>query len=323
MNVRIFTNEVAGGWLATDLDKFLGGSEEYVVLLAEALIKQGFQVSVYHTIPAGENTPYEKRGVKYSSRESVQVNKNDILISFKDNLPWLGGEQDAAVKIHVSAEIEKPWNCSELDYFLHLSRFHKRQNLFVPDHINRVVPPGVSVSSILGKGSGNKTPNQMLYCSSPDRGLIPLLEDWEKIKKHHPKLQLRITYGFKNLMLMGDPRVRTKIESLCKQEDVFLLGELSMEEMNTEYQKADYWVLPLQIPSAELFCLNAVKAQLCGCMPVVNQVGALKDTVGEHIPYAAFVNGDTSTLPGNESLRIYSWDQVVKNYWVPMFEKSI
>ncbi len=34
-NLKIFTNEVAGGGVPSDLDESLGGAEEGVVLLAE------------------------------------------------------------------------------------------------------------------------------------------------------------------------------------------------------------------------------------------------------------------------------------------------
>jgi glycosyltransferase involved in cell wall biosynthesis len=321
MHVRIFTNEVAGGWLATDLDTFLGGSEECVVLLAEALVRQDYAVTVYHSNPAGENTPYEKEGVKYTSRESVRVNKGDILISFKNNLPWLGGEKDAGVKIHWSSDVERPWDCSDLDYFVHLTQFHRVQNLFVPDHINAVVPHGVNVQDF--KNSVEKRiEGRMLYCSSPDRGLLQLLNDWPGIKRLHPDVELVITYGFKNLKLMGDPDVEVMIKKLCGQEGVSLLGQLSAPDMIKEYQKARYWVLPLQIPSAELFCLNAIKAQLCGCVPIVNHIGALKNTVDLYIPYADFIKGSTVGKHGSENVPIYSWDQVVKSFWIPMFEKK-
>ena len=51
------------------------------------------------------------------------------------------------------------------------------------------------------------------------------------------------------------------------------------------YWKSEYWVLPLNNPQSELFCLNAIKAQYCGSIPVVRRVGALQETVNQFIDW--------------------------------------
>lgn len=322
--IRIFTNDVAGGWKANDVDNFLGGSEECVVLLAEALFRAGFKVYVYHTYPEGFMGVYDRMGVIYNKREEVKVEKGDILISFKDTLPWRGDEQGAGLKIHWSSDVEMLWDDSNVDYIVNLTPYHNTQNIGFSPEKKVVIPHGVESLYFDGFHYGKKDVDSMLYCSSPDRGLLTLLNDWVVIKQHYPLLKLRITYGFKNLSLMSGRalEIQRAVRELVEQQDITLLGQLTKEQMIEEYRKSLYWVLPLNRPASELFCLNAVKSRLCGMFPVVNKVGALSDTVGDYIPYKAFRDGNDSMVHEAAYFDSLDWDSVVKNYWIPLFERK-
>jgi glycosyltransferase involved in cell wall biosynthesis len=333
MIIRIFTNQVAGGWKATDLDNFLGGSEECVVLLAEALVRKGFKVAVYHTFPDinGKKTDgfYIHNDVYYEPREKVDCQKGDILISFKDNYPWLGKEKDADIKIHWSSDIEDPWDVSDLDYFVNLSNYHRLQNAFVPNNKSVIVPHGIDINSILmASNLQNLSYDTMLYCSSPDRGLRELLEGWEVIHKNNPSLRLNVAYGFKNVAVMNKQpdAVQHGIKKLLNQPNVTYLGQLTREEIHKQYYQCMYWVLPLNDPTAELFCLNAVKAQFCGCTPIVNRIGALKETVRFYIDFKNLLKGESiferESVYERELYPFKDWDMIVEKYWIPMFERK-
>ena len=326
MKIRIFTNEVAGGWRADSIEQFLGGGEECVVLLAEAFVRSGYDVYVYHTFPSDYTKGnYTRNGVYYGTRESVECSDGDILISFKDTLPWRGKESDASVKIHWSSEVEKPWNLQNVDAVVCLSEFHASRMIFVPSDKRVVIPCGIDTAS-LDRNEISKVPNTMLYCSSPDRGLMQLLSDWRSIANAHSGLELRIAYGFGNLEKMHSKAAafKSSIFHKFKQDGITYLGELSKNDLEREYYRAEYWVLPLSNPESELFCLNAVKSRYCGCKPVVNRLGALKDTVGDYIPYPAFVSGNKSILTINNSYdQCLSWDTVVNQYWMPLFESIL
>lgn len=336
MKIRIFTNEVAGGWWANDLDNFLGGSEECVVLLAEALVRSGFQVTVYHTFPFQKTNPiniYKRKEVTYQPREFADSQKGDILITFKDNLPWIGGETDASIKIHWSSEVEKPWKTNDLDYFVNLTPYHKFQNVFVRNGKSVVVPHGIDTKALVNDSKGMcKEANTILYCSSPDRGLLPLLSNWNFIHKFWPNMRLNVAYGFKNTRLMhsGAKIFENSIMSLIKRSNgVTYLGQLKRKEIHQEYGKSEYWALPLVNPRSELFCLNAIKARVCHCTPIINRIGALKHTASKnYIKFKQFVNGvkdieNEDQLTDNDLNPILNWDEVVKNYWIPMFEKKL
>jgi hypothetical protein len=106
---------------------------------------------------------------------------------------------------------------------------------------------------------------------------------------------------------------------LADQPGIVLHGALPQQDLVRLYWRARYWLLPLGIPAAELFCLNALKARHCGATAVVNRVGALQDTVAEWIPYVAFVSGDARILAADApSVPVLPWNEVVRRYWLPL-----
>ena len=42
----------------------------------------------------------------------------------------------------------------------------------------------------------NGNPKRVVYASSPDRGLVYLLKNWEKVTKEVPDAELNVFYGF-------------------------------------------------------------------------------------------------------------------------------
>ena len=330
--IKIFTNQVYDGWEPQELSNFLGGSEECVVSLAEAFIRCGLSVTVYHTQKEDRENIFN--GVVYLNRDKAQCDVKDVFITFKDFDPWLKGAKGIK-NIHWSSEIEKPWGVfsklgtlaiNNIDFFINLTPYHQYKNPFVPLQKQYIIPHGIDIES-LDKNQTDKVKNTMLYCSSPDRGLVRLLSDWDIIKIKHPELKLKIAYGWNNFNInfMNVRNFKYQVDKLMNKPGIEYLGALTKDEIEQEYWKAEYWGLPLLNPESELFCLNAVKAQHCGCKPVVNKIGALKYTVDNHIDYQNFVTGqkDYSTSIINDPIRqAVSWDEIVQRYWLPIIESN-
>lgn len=325
MKLRIFTNHVKGGWFAEDINTFLGGSEEHMVLLGEAFQRKGYDVYIYHTFPEKEKRKeYEYNNVHYGDRlKTVRVDRGDILLSFKDNLPWRGGEKDAEAKVYFSMEVERPWDISNVDVFVCLTKYHASRMSFVPEDKKTIIGCGIDIESLKQKNVEQREQNSILYCSSPDRGLFQLLSDWSLIRKKYPEMTLNVSYGFKNLELMAGRQgfaLKNRLLIMMEQEGINFLGQLTKDEIEKQYYKNQYWILPLQNPDSELFCLNAIKSRYCGCIPIVNKIGALRETVLDYIPYSDFIKGSLEVKKGEgKENSIHDWDEIVSIFWEPLF----
>lgn len=329
--VKIFTNYVEGAWSPYDLEQMLGGSEECVVLLSEALQRNGYEVIVYHTKYDHEKGCVVRNEVNYLCRTEAKCNSDDIFVTFKDPNPWIQGAK-AKKNIHWSSDVERPWDTTRVDHFVNLTEYHQNRNLFVAPGRSIVIPHGIDVDSLEDSIPDGQNEDSILYCSSPDRGLWQLLQDWPRILKHFPNLKLKITYGFdlynkvtnsgynRNIQGGGVSFQDRLTDMIIKLDNVRMFGTLPRSEMEAEYAISRYWILPLNNPDSELFCLNALKTKYCGAMPIVNKVGALQNTVGDYYNYRDFVNGKFELRKGTADVEIMNWDRIVEKYWIPLFE---
>lgn len=320
--LKILTNHVSGGW--SPAEKFLGGSEDSVVKLAREFSKD-FIVEVYRT---PKNKSCEIAGgissepsVGFFPQEDFLPNHYDIIIGFKTPELWKD-DFDCFKKIHWSSDIEKPWNTKNVDHFVSLTDFHKRKNLFVDPEKHITIPHGVD-SGYLKPSSINKKEDLFIYTSSPDRGLVDLLNSWGDICKNFKNPRLKVTYGFDKLINIGGHGASNLIDiilGLSKQYDnIEFLSEQTEREMLELYQLAEYWILPLNNPSSELFCINAIKVRSCNCRFVVNLCGALKNTVDKYIDFKGLVNGDKQELFNPDcNVIVEDWKTIYNKYWKPL-----
>lgn len=309
--IAIITENFLVPWYPDDIDDFLGGSQECVVLLAEALNRQGYNVDVYTMGPTKINDVV-RNGVKYREYSKFIVsNSYDTIILFKINPTDL---QHPNIIYWSSDREERPKN-KYINKYVCLTQYHKQRCNWT-DAL--VIPHGIDTNSLLANRT-KKIPNTMVYCSSLDRGLDNLLQHWPQIKNNHPNLKLYVTYGYKIVkQFINSPLIDKKEEQLqehCRNMDIEYLGHISKDEMEKLYWKCQYWCLPLNNPDSELFCFNALKSRFCGCTPVVYKKGALTETVGSFIDFDDFVRGDLSVQGTNHPVQVQTWDDIINNYW--------
>lgn len=171
--------------------------------------------------------------------------------------------------------------------------------------------------------------NQIFYASSPDRGLLLLLENWFRILEFEPEAQLKIAYGFENLdelvhRLQGNtPLVLLKdnIARLINQKGVTFLGRLPQEELWKVWLESNIFFYPSDWP--ETSCISIMEAQALGAVPVLNKFWAQGENCLSHNnsiygAYGALLEGPP---PQQDSLMkvklIHSCLKIMRNGVVP------
>lgn len=285
--IRIYTNLVAEGWSPASLETGIGGSEEILILLARELADRGYQITVYHN---GQHGIFDS--VEYVDHtEFKPYEYSDVFISFKQR-NILDLSINAGKIIHWTTEIEPKWmnhQLKEIDNIVYMSEYQKKRNNLSGFKKAKVIGNPIDFSE-LESLVGTKKQKMALYCSSLDRGLEDVLKYWKDVSEYLGINKLKIAYGwdFMEKMIAGNPKMRIWKENMIRMMDqpgVEFVGRVSRKEINRLYAKAKYWVLPLNNPDSELFCINAIKAQYLGAQPLVNKDGALTETVNNSLSF--------------------------------------
>lgn len=310
--IGIITENFYIPWKPDDIDNFVAGSQESVIFLAEELVKNGYTVVVFSHGPVKTET-VKRKEVLYTDLIDTNYEFFDTLILFKVNPFKILPKTNL---IYWSADTEIVNNISKR---VCLTRFHAQMNDWKDAY---VIPLGVNIKS-LNENKTEKDENIVLYSSCPNRGLKTLIQDWTRIKSFFPNLKLYVTYGFQILKqittnLQIAENSQKYLQELCEKLDITFLPNLKRNDFEKLYWKAKYWILPLNQAKSELFCLNAVKAQYCGCIPIVNKIGALTETVGDYIEYKDFCNGSLAITKGDNKVPLFEWNEVVKE-WEKLF----
>ena len=299
----IYCNLVYGGWSAKQLETGIGGSEEKLIELAEGLAQINWKVRVYMN---GEHGKFN--GVEYLDfRAFKPMEHRNAFISFK-NVSELLNTINADKIIHLTTEIEAEWPkflLDAIDGVYCISKYHQSRMTQNPKIGFKYL--WFDKARMDRKFITDKEEGSVLYSSSFDRGLEDLLTNWDLMKEKLGVKKLYITYGWDFMVnmikarpelihwkhhmeeLMGFKEVTTvcehcgqsKTETVQTRDDIVFVGRLTNDEMCQMYWQCQYWALPLNNPESELFCINAIKAQYAGCIPIVRKIGALQETVNE------------------------------------------
>lgn len=294
MKIVFYCNLVYGGFSPRQYETGIGGSEEKLIELARELAKK-HDITIYMN---GEHGIFDK--VKYEPHKSFKPwEKIDVFISFK-NREILTQSINADKIFHWTTEVEykwQNWQLNGVDKILPISEYHASR--FNPQ--NSKLEPLYLWADLdrMEKNKVEKEDGSMLYSSSYDRGLEELLVRWPILKEKLNLKRLYITYGweFLDLIIKHDPGRqlwKRELTKLMKQDGIDLVGRLSYDEMCQMYWRSKYWCLPLNNPDSELFCINAIKAQAAGCIPVVRRIGALQETVNQFIDWDSLFGAKAS-----------------------------
>lgn len=275
-------------WSPDSLETGLGGSEEAIVHMSNELTALGWRVTVYAN-PGTKAGDFN--GVDY--RMWFEFNPHD---EFNVLVLWRGiGFADVKPKskytmlwlhdVPNNPDFTKE-RIDSLDSIMVLSEFHKSLLMMNDNGEFKPVPEEklwVSSNGIVPlKPEGKRIKNKLIYASSPDRGLVHLLNNWSKIKSEVPDATLDIYYGFDvfDAIHKNNPERQSwkdKMMKLMDQDGIEYHGRIGHEELHKKYAQSDIW--PYCTDFEEISCISGMKSQSLGAIPVVTDYAALSETI--------------------------------------------
>ena len=363
LDIVIWTGAAWEKWSPKNIETTgIGGSETAAACMAREFAMLGHRVRMISDI-GGDEGVYD--GVSYEHFEKITNGnlevKCDVLIVSRQVLVLHYERFVAPIKVlwvhdvHVG-EPSGPVQQAILkaDKIFALSEWHKKFLLetysFLPASAVTVTRNSIDLERFA------KTPvkagNKLIYSSSPDRGLLRLLEYYPEIKKEVPDLELHIYYGFDTWESMarqyGNQEQLDKIKyfrnKIAEMEPVGVKyhGRVNQRQLADAFLRSKVWAFPSWF--TETSCISAMEAQAAGCVPVATKLAALEETVHHgylirppdtHPRYAKAFIPRVIQLLKDEELRShyadagrkyafahYGWDKVAQE-WVAMFRAKL
>jgi hypothetical protein len=291
-------------WTGSDIQKTgMGGSETFIVEIAQNCQKQGyFDVIVFCNCPSNENfdgVQYKKLGDCFSFLSKTKV--HSLIVSrYPEYLPscYEFNVDNVYLSLHdMIPNGEIIINHDKLKNILVLSDFHKTTlDTMFPSlqHLTKVFGYGIDIDLFEFSPSIPKTPLKFIYSSFVNRGLLQLLQMWDKIHAKYPTASLYIHCDIEHKWIQSIlPDEITKIKDLLKKLDnhnVHYMGWTSKSELANTWKTADIMFYPCTFE--ETFCLTALEGAISKTLIVTSKLGALQNTVGDR---GILIEGDPTT----------------------------
>lgn len=271
-------------WVDSSVVGGIGGSEEATIYLSREFSNRGYNVTVFNQ--CGELAG-EYRGVTYKNHYDFNPKDEfNIVISWRHNI-FEKRNINARKKLIWLHDIPAknqflPEESDSYDKVIVLSQFHKKVLNGVPEEKIFISRNGLNLPDFENIEE-ERNPHRMIWASSYDRGLQPFLKFvWPEVLKQVPDAELRIFYGWNTYDAMvkegrRDQAWKDEMVELMKQPGVIEHGRVGQRRLAREYFRAGIWAYPTHFE--EISCIGAMRAQVCGAVPVVNDYAALKETV--------------------------------------------
>jgi glycosyltransferase involved in cell wall biosynthesis len=292
--ITFFCGRSQEPWSPLSVRTGIGGSQEALIAMAAALQQLGHSVSVYNSCGAAAG---EHDGVVYRDCRAFisRPPSADLVVVWR--WPWLADSLPPDVPSYLWLEdMIEPGLVAAAEHryrkIIVLSRFHRQHYAPLPDakffNSRNGIHPAHFDQAV------ERDPYKVVYGSSYDRGLMPLLNAWPRVKAAVPQASLTVFYGFqaaraRSFSLSGHWRSlrhhnplaywlnRRSIEARMRRAGATHLGRIGHLDVAREFLSAGIWAYPTAFP--ETSCITAMKAQAGGALPVVIPSGAVDETV--------------------------------------------
>lgn len=296
MNLVFYCGHSLEPWSPASRDRGIGGSQEALIEVAEALAARGVTVRVYNH--CGSECG-DWNGVAYIPyKDFPSDGQADVVVIWRWPrlrlaIPPTFHARHFWVWMHdYVSDAELRGHLATLDRAIFVSRFHRSCYPFVPDSKTCVLRNGIVREHF--EQQVQRDPYRVVYGSDYHRGLLPLLKAWPRIRKREPRASLRIFYGWQNQLrqawrpafgwkqwrqnnLITFAAFWLKTTVLMWRAGATHLGRISHQEVASEFLSAGVWAYPATFH--ETSCITAMKAQASGAWPVVIPTAALAETV--------------------------------------------
>jgi glycosyltransferase involved in cell wall biosynthesis len=300
----------------TPFEEPLGGMQSALVYLSCELVKQGHEVVIINR--SESNELFQGVGTIGLSEglNAEFLNSCDCLVSIycdarllrecgyaKKLILWTGhNENEPSVQKLMHQDEVSKW-----DGFVFKTRWQQNQFLrkfrldpAVCTFIGNAVAPFFINQNYNKKYFFNEKRHPVFYYSStPFRGLEILLRAFPLIYQRFPESKLKIFSSMKTYQAESDNKYFNNLYSVCRQmQGVEYYGSLPQKALSAELHKVDCLAFPSSY--AETSCITLMEAMVSACIPIVNDLGALRETSSG---YAALFDlsqlANSRDLPGH------------------------
>lgn len=256
----------------------LGGSETAAVELAEFWQKMtGRQVIIFNT---RQSRHVSEAGVEYRPLTELP----DYMKNFRPfiHIAWRHSVRLTNAPSYLWChDLFTPGaeRLENYDKILCLSEFHRDyvkvlQN--IPAEKVMLMKNGIDPKHF--KQPATKSPNKIIFPSSPDRGLDRAIEIVKRARDKFPDLELHVFYGFENMRAMGMTEMVNKLERMIAENPwVHYHGNQPKDVLSKHFLESAVWLYPANF--IETFCITALESLAAGCFPIIRNFGGVVDTI--------------------------------------------
>lgn len=325
--IKVYSGLTLEPWdYRTPFTTGIGGSETSHVYMVRDLAARGLAVTSYAPVKRSKVDPDTR--VQWRPYTSLDLSKPAVVINYRDPQLFQAEKPPTSKWWFIAQDCDYPFPegvLEKIDRYITLCSTHAKQTLAkYPQLMGRVFQSSngldpARISAAL-KEAGPRDPYQLIYTSSPDRGLKLLLENWFRIKEQVPEAHLEVFYGFNNMervaQIMGGkdwrPTYQSYLESLLQQPGITFHGRVPQPTLYKHIAQSSIW--PYLTDWPETSCITCMEMQALGATPITNDFWALKDNV-------AF--GDrVAGIPQNSTLiKCLMIEQIIYRLKNPMPEK--
>jgi glycosyltransferase involved in cell wall biosynthesis len=286
------------------IERGIGGSETAATELAWRLGRRGHDVTVYAPLPDDSSGSW--RDTAWVRLEDADFTEPGLWIFFRDvtcldNLP-----KTADQTVWLMCEDESPRGVTaermlKIDRVLALCDWHRghlEKTCPLTKDVLHVSANGIKTDrlrAILAGDRPERNPRRLMYASSPDRALLPLLKMFRRAREFVADLELHCFYGLDNIQKLIElgpqfahyKRLIRELEPALDQPGVTWHGRVSQTDLYREWLKTGLWCYPCS-GFGESSCITAMESQALGAIPIVSPHAAL----GDNVMFGFFIEGD-------------------------------